>query len=180
MKLIQTNMRVTFMFFIAILALIVSVGCQQQDYNESEEITDNILYEDSSFIKVSEALHLLDTVVTVKGYVGGCIEGTSISKANFHPPFCKESNIFLTEKRNDSLPVNCFPIQLVNNSDNRKMLNLVSHPENYHQLKLIRGKLEKYFSRSGIKKITAYRFLKDTEETGDSINHNGPYIVTPF
>lgn len=154
-------------------------GCQPQDYDETEDSEKSISEIDSSYITVTQALKISDTIATVKGYIGGCIEGTSISKAQFTPPFSKESNIFITDNKNDKLFDKCFPIQLPAGSIYREELNLVRHPENYHKIILIRGKLERYFSRCGIKKISAYKLLNDISPTEDTIKGNG-YIVVPF
>lgn len=153
-------MRYILQIFVIFTTINFLYGCQPQNFNVEDENEIIIQHTDSSFVTVAEALQLRDTIVTVKGYIAGCIEGNSISKANFNPPFNKESNLIITDTKEETTPENCLPIQLTANSANRKALNLVSHPENYHKMILLRGKLEKYFSRSGIKKITAYRLLE--------------------
>jgi len=164
---------------VALFAMLL-LGCQQ-DFSEDVTDSKDVVISDSSYITISTANKLFfnstDTLVTVKGYISGCIEGNSVKKAKFTPPFSIESNIFLTETRNDTSYDNCFPVQLALGTEYRERLSLISHPENLHKAILIRGKLVKYFSRCGMKKVSACKILADEPE--DTILQNG-YVIVPF
>ena len=165
---------------VAFSAMLLFLGCQQ-DFSEDVTVVKDTAISDSPFITISVANKLFqdspDTLVTVKGYISGCIEGNSVKKAKFCPPFSIESNIFLTESRNDTLLDHCFPVQLAIGSESREKLNLMTHPENLHKAVLIRGQLLKYFSRCGMKKVTDWRLLAN--DSRDTIEENG-YIIVPF
>lgn len=137
---------------------------------------------DVSYTSVRQAQELYrqscDTIVCLKGYFVGCVEGTALSKSNFEPPFLQDSNILLADDKEETDVQSCLPVRLYNGSAYRDTLNLVSHPENKGKLLMIQGKLEKYFSTCGIKTIKAYQFLKEDDPVKtDTI---GEYIITPI
>ncbi len=173
------------LLYLVTFTVLAWAGCQPYSEEEdgekpSVEIILNIA--DVSYTSVRQAQELYrqscDTIVCLKGYIVGCVEGTALSLSNFEPPFLQESNILLADDKEETDVQNCLPVRLYNGSAYRENLNLVSHPENKGKLLMIQGKLEKYFSTCGIKTIKAYQFLE--EEDPVKTDTIGEYIITPI
>ncbi|WP_449538821.1 5'-nucleotidase C-terminal domain-containing protein [Ferdinandcohnia sp. Marseille-Q9671] len=112
--------------------------------------------EQSSFITVAEAIANNTGKATVQGYiVGAAISGTNYDQV---APFDIATNLGLADDPNESDPAKILPVQLPN-TDIRKELNLVDHPENFQKKVAISGSLEKYFSVPGLKSASSYEFL---------------------
>lgn len=169
-------------FFIPITILVSSChpyNEAEEDYPASEPGNDTT---NISFVSIKEAQNLYlqsqDTIIYLKGFIVGCIEGSTLSKSNFCSPFQQESNLLVADSKKEKNYQNCIPIHLNNNTSFRDQLNLVLHPENKGKRIAIKGKLEKYFSTCGIKTIKDYFFLAD-EYTGEP-DTIGIYIISPL
>lgn len=118
---------------------------------------------DSFVLSVEAAIDYYSVMGTcdvwVKGYVVGCVAGTSISKAQFMPPFDIESNLLIADAPDVTEPSRCLPVTLLNGSVMRRELNLIDHPSIVGRRLLINGKLDVYFRQAGIKKVYQYELL---------------------
>ncbi len=177
-------MRLSLLYLVT-FSVLAWTGCQPHSEEEDGEKPSQEIIQDTtniSYTSVGQAQELYwqscDTIVCLKGYVVGCVEGTTLSKSNFEPPFLQESNLLLADDKEETDAQNCLPVRLYNGSVYREKLNLVSHPENKGKLLMIQGKLEKYFSTCGIKTIRAYQFLN--EEDPIKTDTIGDYIITPI
>lgn len=162
------------------------IGCQNEDFSETDNTDKNGETQEllkSPCISVDEAISLYETapmsLTIIKGYIVGCIEGTSISKATFTSPFTQESNILIAANKWERDTKKCIPISLPSGSKYRKALNIVDNLQHYHQQIIIQGKLEKYFSQCGVKSIQAYAFTDENSESQDTTIING-YPIVPF
>lgn len=112
---------------------------------------------------ISAAQQLLGQEVLVIGYIVGCIEGTSISKATFTPPFTSQSNLILADDPTSTEPAQCLPIALPAASNIRHELNLKTNPTLHRKRVIILGTITPYFQRPGIRQPQAYELLEDKE-----------------
>ncbi|MFD9628213.1 endonuclease [Peribacillus muralis] len=109
-------------------------------------------------ITVAEAINNNSGTATVKGYIVGVAKsGTSYQQAS---PFTEATNIGIADSRDETDVKKIMPVQLPAGSI-RAALNLVDHPELLKAEVTITGKLEKYFSVSGLKSPTAYTIITD-------------------
>ena len=126
--------------------------------------------------------------VWVTGYIVGCVDTSDSNnyKYLFSAPFTAAANLLLAASPDETSFDNCVPVQLVNGSDVRSALNLVDHPANAGHLVKIKGDLESYFKKPGLKTTTAYAWPNGepsggetpTPPVGDGGTEDKPYTVT--
>ncbi|MFA6820188.1 MAG: DUF6359 domain-containing protein [Bacteroidaceae bacterium] len=133
--------------------------------NDSTEIVPP-KHGDSTFVSVGMAQTLFEeqgeVETTVRGYIVGCISGTSLSGALFEPPFSSQSNLLIADDSDNVIVTKCFPVSLAAGTDYRKNLNLKDHPNLLHRKVAFQGYLQKYFRVVGMKKVFAYDILSDS------------------
>lgn len=109
-----------------------------------------------------------DTIAHVKGYIVGYIKDTHIKSAHFGLPD-KENTNFLIADSPDVTDIDlCAPVILEKSGSyaTRDKLNLYAHPELLGRPILLLGRVEKYFSVRGIKRI--FNFKLPEEQGGDT------------
>ncbi len=101
---------------------------------------------------------------TLRGYIVGYANNAWSAKGViFSGDGCTvESNIVLADSPLETDYKYCVPVQLVNNSQTRKDLNLKAHPEHLGSYVDIVGKAQPYFSVPGLKSASAYKFIDST------------------
>ncbi len=107
---------------------------------------------------------------TVKGYIVGACNGTSMSSAQFNSTPGSYSNVLIADSK-DCVDYNqCVPVQLVSQTDLRAAVNLGDNPGNYLKELTITGQLIKYFGVPGVKAPTAYALDGEggTSDTGST------------
>ncbi len=88
----------------------------------------------------------------VRGYiVASCTK--SLKYAEFEPPFNNNQALLLADKKTERRPDHLMSIQLKSNTDIRKQLNLVDHPELLHRKILVYGYRSTYLGIYGMKDI---------------------------
>ena len=160
-----------------LLLMLLTVGvltfsCDGVVLDEDEEPTaagennqkDEQYYQTVERMSVTEAMEWLGDTVWMEGYVVGCVEGTTISKANFQPPFTKGSNLLLADLADETDTKHCLPISLPSGTKLRKNFNLPENPNILHRKLLLRGKIETYFVQPGIKHVLESYIYKEPEE----------------
>lgn len=127
---------------------------------------------DSTILSVSQAQSLLSAQpagpVSVKGFIVGTLDGTTIRNGHFTAPFATTSNLVIAASIDNTGTTELFPIQLKANSTLRQNLNLKGHPEYLHKQIVFKGYLTTYFSSCGMKDILSYKFLNNS---ADSTTH---------
>lgn len=126
-----------------------------------------------------------DTSLIVKadglvGYIVGDINGTSISNAEFAPPFNRESNIIIADDPLEKDISKCMPVELPQNTRFRKELNLKTNPGNYGRRVVLEGSIADYFKTVGIKNLVDYHWVKNNsdEDTTQTTRFGNPTIST--
>lgn len=122
---------------------------------------------DSEIHSVAEAHQWLGSTqsIYVVGYIVGCIEGTSLGKARFTPPFTNESNLLLADSPTEHSPERCLPIGLPANTNARAELNLKDNPTLHRQRLIVMGAIRPYFRIAGIPSLQAYELHSPTTPT---------------
>ena len=108
----------------------------------------------------------------IEGYIVGCVSGSMKNGCNYTQEATTTSNILLADTflmGNEDDYLRCLPVELPNNSIERKELNLQDNPENYHQKIRIQGDITSYYNVTGIKNIATYIF---DENEGENENGN--------
>ncbi len=128
------------------------------------EGTYNNPYSVRNFVEVSE----IAPFTHVKGFVVGCIEGTTLSSATFGLPGRATYNLLIADSLNERTPANCIPMKLTNyegashTETFRSLLNLFDHPEVLGRQILIRTpRRETYFGLPGIKAPADFELLDE-------------------
>lgn len=97
------------------------------------------------------------SVSWIQGYIVGWVEGAAIATgSHFEVPSSSASNVLIADNPNETDYTKCVPVQLVANTDIRKEVNLMDHPDNLGKLLKIEGQLTKYFGQAGLKAPTAF------------------------
>lgn len=145
------------------LALYAASSCERVElgndsYTKSKERTDTPTDTTlQSPYSVAEAQLHAGRKVAVLGYIVGAIEGMSISKATFAPPFATESNLLLADTPHATQADQCLPIALPANTNIRTELNLKHNPQHLGTRVLVVGTITPYFQRLGIRQPIGYQ-----------------------
>lgn len=107
----------------------------------------------------------------VVGYIVGVLTGTTLSSADFTPPFASESNILISDNPIENNVANCMPVQLLNNTQFREELNLATNPNNYGRRIIVEGNITYYFRTYGIKPLTNYTWATDVKVDSTSTDN---------
>ena len=97
----------------------------------------------------------------VKGYIVGFVSGTDISSTSFTSANAKETNIVLADSPNETDYTKCIAVQLSTSSSykaTRDALNLKANPSNLGKSVIIKGTIETYMGRLGLKNTSSYTF----------------------
>ena len=115
---------------------------------------------------VAEAIVNNSGTATVEGYIVGVVKGGSGANISYtHTgPFTTATNMAIADSANETDRSKILTVQLPNN-DIRKALNLVDHPENLGKKVQITGSLEAYFAVPGLKNLTQFTFVENTNPT---------------
>lgn len=98
-----------------------------------------------------------DPFIWVKGYIVGSADGPAFDTGlSFTAPFVGQANIGIADKADETNPALIIPIQLVGGSATRAALNLVDNEGNHKKMVYVRGQLQKYFGKNGIKTTNGY------------------------
>lgn len=103
---------------------------------------------------------------TVRGYLVGYANSAFSAKGViFSATDCKvATNVVLADDRNESVFSNCIPVQLPKGNV-RNIANLMDNPENHGKLVEFDGILAKYFSVPGLKEVSAFRIIDETQDS---------------
>lgn len=101
------------------------------------------------------------TNVRVEAYIVGVVDGNSITRADFEPPFTRPSNILIANDTSVKDVKQCMPAQLPNGSYVRDELNLVENPGNYKRKVHLYGSLDIYFRVCGIRPVYDFEWVED-------------------
>ena len=165
-----------FLIFVIVCCTAFDACDKQTDEDEAPVKHDSTIIvpptSDSSILSVGQAIiayaSYSSSTVQVKGYIVGCVSGTSLNGAEFIEPFSAKSNLLIADDRNENVSENCLPISLPNNSEIRSQLNLVEHPEYLHKQIIIKGTLRAYFKHAGIKDVVSFIIVDGKETPTDS------------
>jgi hypothetical protein len=91
----------------------------------------------------------------VEGYIVGFSTNGAFS-AKFTSEGAVAANILLATNADETDPAKVLPVQLTSGTDIRAALNLAENPANLGKKVKILGKLESYFTRTGLKSTTEY------------------------
>lgn len=97
------------------------------------------------------------TGVWMTGYIVGAVNGKSISDAAFAPPFELSTNILIAANAGETDVTKCVPTQLPAGAL-REALNLVDNQANLGKQITIKGNLETYFGKPGMKSPSKYQW----------------------
>ncbi len=136
----------------------------------SETDTDTTSESTATYLTVAQALE--ETAesqdIKIRGYIVGYINGNSIQNAVFALPDEVNTNFLLADSPSETNPENCLPVLLATSGiAPRADFNLYEHPEYFHCAILVRGYLETYFRRNGIKKILDLKILSEDNTSSD-------------
>ena len=93
--------------------------------------------------------------VWVKGYIVGAVPAAKLTEAEFTAPFTSSSNVLIAASADEKDPSKCFPIQLVFNTEPRK-INLNENPGNNGKEVILKGTLTTYFGVAAMKETSDY------------------------
>lgn len=93
--------------------------------------------------------------VWVKGYIVGAVPAAKLTEAEFAAPFTSSSNVLIAATADEKDPAKCFPIQLVFDSEPRK-INLNENPGNKGKEVILKGTLTTYFGVAAMKETSEY------------------------
>ncbi len=98
-----------------------------------------------------------DPFIWVKGYIVGSASGAAFDAGlKLEAPFVGASNIAIADKADETNPALMIPIQLTAGSVVRTAVNLVDNAGNHKQMVYVRGKLQTYFGKNGIRETNGY------------------------
>lgn len=93
----------------------------------------------------------------VTGYIVGGVDGQIWSTGAKLGVHSSKTNILIADNQNPTSVEECAPMQLPNALDS---LNLVEHPENLGKKVILKGVINAYFSRAGLKPTSEYSFVE--------------------
>lgn len=111
---------------------------------------------DTLTVEQAIAIKATDSLIWVKGYIVGYVQGTSLFGTHFGlPPDSNRANtnLLLADRANEIATELCMPIALESKSEYRSMLNLFTHPDLMHRQVCIEGITKHYFGVIGFKSI---------------------------
>ena len=117
----------------------------------------------------------------VVGWVNTNISYTALSERNctFSVPAEVSSNCLLAATPDETDYNKCVVVQLSTTGNVRSNVNLVDHPENLGKLVTLRGDVQKYFSKPGLKSTNAFNWDGQGYETaGDDTPTGGETTYT--
>ncbi len=117
----------------------------------------------------------------VVGWVNTNISYTSLSERNctFSVPAEVNSNCLLAATPDETDYNKCVVVQLSTTGDVRSNVNLVDHPDNLGKLVTLRGDVQKYFGKPGLKSTNAFNWDGQGYETaGDDQPQGGDVTFT--
>lgn len=98
--------------------------------------------------------------VWVEGYIVGWISGSHYPNgARFSSLSAGYTNLLLADSIFENDPSCCIPIELPNNSNVRRELNLQDNPSNYLRHIKLKGNIMTYFNHTGLKKASVYEWM---------------------
>ena len=106
-------------------------------------------------VEQANALGATGAEAWVEGHIVGFSTNGTFS-AKFTAEGAIAANILLATSADETDPSKVIPVQLSSGTDIRAALNLLDHPENLGKKVKILGKLDSYFSRTGLKSTTEY------------------------
>ncbi len=158
------------MFILLVSTHIALTACEHYDFEkkESSEEENHITSpsrtgagtSDAPFT-VSELIEGADTLIGKEVWVIGYAVGEtyrSMSNATFTPPFQYTTNIILSHKQQCALSSQCIPVEL-STKTMKDAIALSNHPEHYRHCIMISGRVQPYFSVTGLRSINAYCWL---------------------
>lgn len=108
------------------------------------------------------------SLVSVKGYIVGFVNGTSYKQTVFGTDDAKNSNIVIADRADESDCSLCAPVQLKQSSDAREYLNLLDNPEMLGTAVIVTGTKGEYMrSNLGIKNVETYEPADDDDDGDD-------------
>ena len=144
--------------------ILCASSCTEQNFDEDNPSTPTETYQNITLdtaLTISQTRRVMEQkgscLIAVKGYIVGCINGTSLSQFQNTGPFLKESNIVIADSPIVKDISQLTPIKLVNQSSSRKELNLVDHPGHQYRMLYVYGKMETYFKTTGITNIKTHK-----------------------
>lgn len=158
--------------FLAFLCFCGVAACERVDLEDqskpkkdtpSEHLPIDTTSSDDVYM-IGQAPAFVGKEVMLVGYIVGCVEGTSLSKARFVAPFSFESNLLLADTPTERSAEACLPIALPANTNVRAELNLKNNPTLIGRRVIVLGKVEAYFQRAGIRMLRAYELLDASTE----------------
>lgn len=162
---------------ICTLACIVSCGkielpteADENEYpsDEDGDEDEDYDYSDQGTLTVLAALKCpIDTIIYVKGYIVGYIDGTSISKSVFGLPSKANPNMLLASSPDETDYTRCMAVRLPISSslDLRENLNLFDNPENYKRPIIMQGLVATYFGKNGFYDVYYYEWCDEIDDT---------------
>ena len=154
--------------YICILLTFLLSSCGKVDLPEGESESGNgqsSISADLPKFSVAEAQMQADeSHIVVTGYVVGYIKlgANTVNGAVFGVPEEGENtNVLIADDAAETDVSKVFPVMLEKSSDIRAALNLFAHHENLHRRISIEGKVEKYFSVKGMKKVYGFVWESD-------------------
>lgn len=119
---------------------------------------------DGDTLNVAQAQNCpADTLILLKGYIVGYIEGNSIKSGSTFgvPAASANSNMLLADSPNETNYLACVPVKLDNSTSYgfRADLNLYDHPENYQRPIVLLGWLGAYFRTIGVTRVADFQWL---------------------
>lgn len=95
------------------------------------------------------------TGVWVEGFIVGWIADKSFDTDQLNASATVNTNLLLAASADEADLNKCIPVQLPTGAI-REALNLKDHPDNYKKNVKLKGNLETYFGKPGIKSVTEY------------------------
>lgn len=95
------------------------------------------------------------TGVWTEGYIVGWIADKSFDTGQLNGTATVQTNLLLAASADEASLDNCIAVQLPSGSV-RTALNLQGNPGNYKKYVMLKGNIEAYFGKTGIKSVTEY------------------------
>lgn len=119
-------------------------------------------------ITVSQLLELdkkQNYEVSIKGYIVGYVDGTTLKQARFQCPGNRaNTNLLLADKPDEQETSRCAAVFLETGENGfRAALNLYDHPDFLHKQIFIHGFSQAYFGQTGIRKILDFHWSSESE-----------------
>lgn len=99
----------------------------------------------------------------VIGYVVGYAD-RSVNNAVFSAEGAPETNILMADRRNETRPEHCLPVQLVKGTEIRNELNLAENPYVLGERVYMAGFISKYYGTVGMRKPEYYEWVIDEDD----------------